>query len=117
MSGVSIQLDTDIPRVLLSDYLDPHNFVGSNVAGCQHDSSVAAPCPSGYNSDSSEARFDDGMQYLGEMMGNQNLSVIELKIYELEEGLLMMGPISSQTPIRTSRGALSPLMLVISISL
>ena len=57
------------------------------MAGCQHNSSAAALRPSGHNSDASEARFDGGVQYSGEVLDNHNLSVIDQEVYELEDGL------------------------------
>ena len=69
----------------LSEYIEAHNLNGSSMADCQHDFSAAAICPSGHNYDDSEARFNGGAQYLGEVLDDHNLSAIGLEIYELEE--------------------------------
>ena len=71
----------------LSEYLEAHSLVGSSIADDCHNSSAAAVCPFGHNSDASKARFDGGVQYLGEVLNDQNMSTIVLEVYELEEEL------------------------------
>ena len=47
--------------------LHEENDAGSSVAGLWHSSSVGAVCPTGHNSDSSQARFDGGAHYFGDV--------------------------------------------------
>ena len=53
------------------------------MADCRNDSSAAAVHPSRHDSNASGVRFDGGAQYLGKVLDDQNLAVIELEVYEL----------------------------------
>ena len=51
---------------LLFEYLPKEN-AGSSIAGLWRSSSVGAVCPTGHNSNSSQARFDGGEHYFGDV--------------------------------------------------